>query len=291
MKADHRHQLKTNELADWLAHLPEWARQNRTNLVAVAAVLVVAVIVYFWGFYRRDVVSVRNQVRLTTLLTQVPQQVDSVMRAAMQNTDQSYTLQLTAQDLQEFAQDLSDNNMAALALIKRAETLRTELHLRLAEVSRDELAKQIGQARASYQQALDRKPSSPALAATAHFGLGLCEEELGNFEQAAEIYRTAAGEQEYAGTVAQAAADHRLKIMDDFRTQIVFQPAPQPPLDPSSMIQVVPGDEDEPAVIRIPQQPSVAPVGPVLGPEEGPQEAPADETPPPAAETTEPTDP
>jgi tetratricopeptide (TPR) repeat protein len=290
MKADHRHQLKTNELADWLANFPEWARQNRTTLVAVAAVVVVAAVVYFWSFYRRDVVSVRNQVRLTNLLTQVPQQVNSIMRAAMQDTDQSYTLQIVAQDLREFAQELSNNDMAALVLIKHAETLRTELHLRLTDISRDELARQIAQAQASYQQALDRKPSNPALAAAAHFGLGLCEEELGNFEQAAEIYRTVVGKAEYAGTVAQSAADYRLKIMDDFRTPVVFHPAPQLPQDLSSMIQIVPGGEEEPGIIQIPELPSVAPVGPI-GPTTEPSEPPVEDTPPAAAETTEPTDP
>ena len=72
MKSDHRHELKTNELADWMAHFPEWAKQNRTNLILVAVVIVAAVAVYFWSFYRRDVVSVRNQARLTSLVTQVP---------------------------------------------------------------------------------------------------------------------------------------------------------------------------------------------------------------------------
>ena len=33
MRSDHRHELKTNELADWIAHFPEWANKNRTSLV------------------------------------------------------------------------------------------------------------------------------------------------------------------------------------------------------------------------------------------------------------------
>ena len=189
MKSDHRHELKTNELADWMAHFPEWAKQNRTNLILVAVVIIAAVAVYFWSFYRRDVVSVRNQARLTSLVTQVPQQISSIARAAMQNTEQSYVLLPIAQDLQEFAQSTSNDDMAALALIERAEALRAELHYRLADVSREELTKQIDQARVSYEQALDRKPSA-ALAAAAEFGLGLCEEELGMSEKATEIQIT-----------------------------------------------------------------------------------------------------
>ena len=34
---------------------------------------------------------------------------------------------------------------------------------------------------------------------------------------------------EYAGTVAQAAAEYRLKIMDDFKSPVVFKPAPPQP--------------------------------------------------------------
>jgi len=44
MKSDHRHELKSNELADWLANLPEWLKENQKNLLTVAAVVVVALV-------------------------------------------------------------------------------------------------------------------------------------------------------------------------------------------------------------------------------------------------------
>lgn len=290
MKSDHRHELKTNELADWLAHFPEWARQNRNNLMAVAAVIILAIIVYFWSFYRSNVVSVRNEVRLTNLVTSIPQQVNSAMRAAMQGTDQSYTLMPIAQDLQEYAGDLSDDNMAALALIKRGETLRAELHLRLADITRDELVKQIGQAQTSYQQALDRKPSNPGLAAAAQFGLGLCEEELGNFDKAAEIYRTTVQKPEYAGTIAQAAAEYRLKVMDDYKSPVVFKPAPPQPQTQTSQgsappIQIVPGGPATPTVVPSPGPANVGPVAPTAPAQTTQTPAP---TAPPAADTNKP---
>ncbi len=284
MKSDHRHELKTNELADWLANFPEWAKQNRTNLIAAAAVVVVALIVYFWSYYRRTVVSVHNQERLTRLVSQVPDQINAVMRAAAQDADQSYTLMPLSQDLQEFAEGISDNNMAALALIKRGETLRAELHLRLTDVSRDEVAAQIAKAQASYQQALDRKPSNPALAAVAQFGLGLCEEELGSFDKAAEIYREVAQGSQYAGTVAQAAAEYRLKIMDDFKTQVAFQPAPPQPQATVPTIQIPGISASAPAVVPPPGDP-------VIGPTPPPAEAtptPVPATPPAAPDANKP---
>ncbi len=290
MKSDHRHELKTNELADWLTHLPAWAQQNRTNLLAVAAVIVLAIIVYFWSFYRSHVVSVRNQERLTLLVSQVPEKINEAMRASMENKDQSLALASVQEDLKEFADDLSDDNMAALALIKRGEAIRAELHLRLADAGRDELTAQIAKAQASYQEALDRKPSNPALAAAAQFGLGLCEEELGNFDKAAEIYRAVAQKPEYTGAVAKAAAEYRLKTMDDFKAQIVFKPAPPQPqvsLTPQATtptIQLPAGDANAPAVIQAPNAPSAAPAAPT-----GPAEVtPAPATPPAAAEANKP---
>jgi len=268
MRSDHRHELKTNELADWIMHFPEWANENRTSLIGAAAVILVALLVYFLSFYRQNIVSARNQVRLTNLVTQVPQQMNRVANAAMQNSDESYSLLPTAQDLQDFAQKSSNSDMAALALIQRGAALRAEIHYRLAEVSREELSTQIGKAKESYQQALDRKPSSPSLAAAAQYGLGLCEEELGNFDQAAQIYREVAQRGEYAGTTGQAEAAYRLKIMDDYKTAVVFQPAPPKPA-PTPTVQIKPGDAKASApVIQIKppegQAPAApAPIGPV----------------------------
>jgi hypothetical protein len=259
MKSDHRHELKTNELADWVAHFPEWASENRNGIVIGAAVILVASFVYFWSFYHRDAVAARNQARLTSLVEQLSQQMNNVARAAMQNNNQALALLPIAKDLQDFAQKSSNGDMAALALTQRGAALRAELHYQLTEASRDEQVTQIGKAQASYQEALDRKPSSPALAGAAHYGLGLCEEELGNFDKAGAIYREIAKKPEYAGTTAQAAAAYRLQIMNDYRTEVVFQPAPpKPPLPAFSPIQIKPGDAKAPTIQLKPGDPKAS---------------------------------
>jgi tetratricopeptide (TPR) repeat protein len=275
MKSEHRHELKTNELADWIANLPEWADENRNMIITVAVVIVVALVVYFWSYYRRAVVSVGQQTRLTNLVTQVQQKTNDVARAAMQNNDLSYDLLPLADDLQTFAQNTSDKNVAALALIQRGETLRAELHYRLAEISPEDQEKQIAKARESYQLALEQAKSNSTLAASARLGLGLCEEELGRFDQAAEIYRAIVQQPEYAGTVGQATAAYRLQVMDDFKTPVVFKPAPprpQPPAAQAPTIQLRPGDANAP-VIRAPQNAPAVPFGPA--PEPTPAPAPA----------------
>jgi len=277
MKSDHRHELKTNELADWIMHFPDWAKENRNSLIGAAAVIVVALLIYFLSFYRQNVVSARNQMRLTNLVAQVPQQMNRVANAAMQNNDETYILLQSQQDLLDFAQKSSNDDMAALALIQRGAAFRAEVHYRLAEVSREELATQMGKAKDSYQQALDRKPSNPALAAAAQYGLGLCEEELGNFDQAAALYREVAEKADYAGTTAQAAAAYRLKIMDDYKTEVVFQPAPPKPAQATTpTVQIQPGDAQASApVIQIKPPDGQAPA-PTPAPTPAPASAPSD---------------
>ena len=295
MKSDHRHELKTNELADWIMNFPEWADKNRTTLIAAAAVIVVAALIYFVSFYRRNVVAAHTQTRLTTLVAQVPQQTMRAASAMSQNNDESYILVQTEKDLEDFAVKSSNANMAALALLKRGDALRAELHLRLNEVSHEEMATQIAKAQASYQQALERKPSNPSLAASAQYGLGLCEEELGNFDKAAAIYREVAEKPDYAGTTGQAAAAYRLTIMNDYKTAVVFQPAPPKPVTPPTpTIQLQPGAASAPTMGPAPQPVTVAPApagGDAktnAGPTPAPQ-TPAPQTsapaPPPAPET------
>jgi hypothetical protein len=291
MKSEHRHELKTNELADWIANLPEWADENRNTIITVAVVIVLAIVVYFWSYYRREVVSVGRQTQLTRLVTEVQQKKNDVARAAMQSNDLSkdlsYELLPLADDLQTFAQSAGDNNIAALALIQRGETFRAELHYRLADVSPEDLEKQITKARESYQLALDRAKSNPSLAASAQLGLGLCEEELGRFDQAAALYREVAQKPEYAGTVGQATADYRLKVMDDFKTPVVFKPAPPKPPTPADQ-PPIPGLSLKPGAASPMVVPQPAPAGPI-GP--APEPSPAQPNPTPAPATPAPTQP
>jgi tetratricopeptide (TPR) repeat protein len=117
--------------------------------------------------------------------------------------------------------------MAALALIKRAEALRAELHY--GTVQKEYLISQTNLAKASYEKAIEKCPDDPSLAAAAKLGLGFCEEELGNFEQARQIYQEVAAKSEFADTVAAVQAKRRLAVMADYERQIVFKPKPVPP--------------------------------------------------------------
>ena len=227
MKSEHRHELKTNELADWIAHFPQWAKENSIIIIGVLLVIAVTGIVYIWKIHRRNVMT-QKQLELTTYMSQVLGGKMQIMNAQSQGKDLSYILLQPANSLKNFAQTVENDQMAIFALIKRAEALRTELHYRLSSVNQQDFIIQINLAKDSYNEAIKKAASFPSLMAEAKFGLGLCEEELGNFEAAQQIYQDVATSPDFEGTVVTVAAKRRLETMNDYKNSVVFMSPAKP---------------------------------------------------------------
>ena len=238
MKSDHRHELKTNELAEWLGNLPEWTKENLTTIILAVVLLAAAAGVYVWRGYSRNVAQNQQHVEFTGLLNQLSAGKMQIVQAQSQGRDQSFMLLQPANSLETFAQHTNNGRIAALALIKRAEALRAELHY--GTVQKEYLISQTNLAKASYEKAIEKCPDDPSLAAAAKLGLGLCEEELGNFEQARQIYQDIAANSEFAVTIAAVQAKRRLAVMADYERQIVFRSKPVPPAaaaEPNATLQ------------------------------------------------------
>jgi tetratricopeptide (TPR) repeat protein len=228
MKSDHRHELKTNELAEWLWNLPEWTKENLITIIIVVVVIAVAGALYGWRLYSRNVLFAQEETEFTNLLNQIASGKMQILQGQQsQGRDFSFVLLQPANSLQSFAQITSHKQMAAMALIKRAEALRAELHY--GNVEEQYLTDQTNLAKASYAEALEKCPTNPSLAASAKFGLGLCEEELGNFDQAHQIYQDVAGNSDFKNTLAAVRAKRRLETMSDYEQNIVFEPEPKVP--------------------------------------------------------------
>lgn len=223
MKPEHRHELKTNELAEWLQQMPQWARKNLTTIIYVSVVAVVVIVYSFWYYYQKNAALVKKQLVLTKLIRQLPHSKRQILQAQSQGVDISYTLIQTADNLQTAAQDIKDDLAAASALIKRADTLRMELHYRPGTVSKSTAADQINRAKAAYSEAIEKAARAPSLAATARFGLGLCEEEIGNFAQAQQIYHSLATDPDLEYTTAAAQAKIRLDSIVQYQQNVVFK--------------------------------------------------------------------
>jgi len=240
MKSEHRHELKTNELAEWLGNLPQWTKENLTTILVVVAVVVAGAAFLIWRSYNKNVVQVRGHLEFSNLLDQLSAGKMQVLNAQGQGQDLSFILLQPANSLGSFAQNTSNNRMAALALIKQAEALRTELHYRPGSISEQDLTNQINEAKAAYAGAVEKSSANASLKATAEYGLGLCEEELSNFQEAQQIYQSIVANAGYEGTVANAAARHRLDTMEDYRQKVVFKPAPEPAAATGPQVQINP---------------------------------------------------
>ena len=231
MKAEHRHDLKTNELAAWLGNFPAWANQNLRTIIYVTVVVVLVLASFFYYRYQKTVVAAREQGNLTTLLSQLPQQKAFIAQKQMQGEDNSFTLLNLTDEFDGIAKSASSDAVAAMALIKNSEILRTELQFRFGSISQQDIATQIGKAKENYTKALDvylKRSPNPSLEALAKVGLGLCDEELGNPDGARKLYQEVATGAAYEGTAPAAAAKQRLIAMDSFTEKLALKPMPRP---------------------------------------------------------------
>lgn len=266
MKSEHRHQLKTNELAEWLGNLPQWTKDNLLTVLAASAVIVAAATYYIWNSYNKGAL-IEEQNKFMELLDQLRESKMRMLQAQSQGRDTSYILVQPAENLKIFAQNTNSEQMAALALTKYAEALRTELHNRHGTVSEQNLAEQIKLAKDAYKDAYAevivpvtgsgaRSKANASLVAAAEFGLGLCEEELGNFEQARQKYHDIIAEPNFEGTAAVEQAKRRLETMADYTQKVVFKPKPEPipSIAPEPELSIVPEliDANQPADINVP---------------------------------------
>ena len=231
MKAEHRHELKTNDLAIWLGNLPTWANQNLRTIIYVLIVVVLVLASSFYYRYQKTSVAEREQSNMTMLVSQLPQQKAFISQKQLENQDNAYMLFQLTDELDSIAKNASNDEIAATALIKSAEVLRTELHFRFGAVSQQDITTQIGKAKDYYTKALDtylKRSPNPTLEAIAKMGLGLCEEELGNPDAARKFYQEVATGAAYEGTAPATAAKQRLAVMDSFSEKIVLKPMPRP---------------------------------------------------------------
>lgn len=295
MDTEHRHELKTNELADWIVHVPRFFRENLRWIIGGSLILV-AVLVFMFG---------RN-IRANSFdyqLSQTTGQIEGLQRAqfaVIQNQMQDNPVVMdslfqSANKLEISAQSSKYPSLAALALIKRGDALRMDLHYNGEDVEAAVVQSRLDAARKSYNDALTKAKGCPneiELTALAQFGLAMISEEAGQFDQAKAAYKAIVDNAEFAITPVVRQARHRLAIMDEQKEQFTFvdapKPAPQPTLTPGTPVPGQPTPvTPAPAPVSAPQpeakpveQPAAVPATtPVLAPAAQPEAKPADQPP------------
>jgi tetratricopeptide (TPR) repeat protein len=227
---EHRHELKTNELADWIVHLPDFLRRNWAQIIGVTLIVIALLVIPIFKRTRSNA-ALTQQTETTQLIQKIAQEKVTAIRSQSTGIlDAQSQLLVVANSLEDAANKARKPYAAALALIKRGEALRADLHYQSGRVERSAVVAQIDQAKKAYESAIEKAQGNSTLIAMARMGLGLCAEEVGNFDQAKEIYKQIAAGADFAGTVFPAQAQLRLDFMDDNRTKFVFVEAPQPDL-------------------------------------------------------------
>lgn len=226
MDAEHRHELKTNEMVKWITDFPVFARKN---LVAIIVVVLVLVVLLSIGPIKkmRQRSSQAGFAGTTTLMGQIWNARRSKAFPDQFNLAGEVSFTTLANELEIAAGAVKGSSLAsALVLIKRGEALRAELHYQPGQISADVVLAQMEKSRKAYQQALKRAKGSTTLTAMAKFGLGLCAEELGEFDKAQEIYNELVSEADFAATIFPPQAQLRLKTMQDNKDKFIFVKTP-----------------------------------------------------------------
>ena len=231
MKAKHRHELKTNELAEWINHAPQYLRENATMIIGVIIILIA---IFTWPTLTKMRIrsEEKRNAEVTTVIEQLSRNKMMAIRSQIEDARASGSLLAPAAALKTAASETKNSSLAALALIKQGEALRADLHYKAGSIDTETIRSNIAQATKAYQQAIKKakdKPGQAQLTAMAKFGLGICAEELGKFDKAAEIYQQIIADVQFEGTVVPAQAQFRLDTMPDNKTRFVFVDAPVPP--------------------------------------------------------------
>lgn len=257
MKAEERHELKDNELAQWLGQLPQWARQNTRQIVLICGIIAAAAIIYGWYYYEKNIAYVRRRQAFSEQIMQLNANKRQAATEGTKAKDLSFMLTQSADTFGQLASKAKDKDMAALAYVKRGEALRASVHYKPTQFTQD-MASQIQLARDSYSRAVELAPANPTILALAKYGLGLCAEELRDYQATEQVYRQIVADPNLAGTVGQAAAEFRLRTFKDYTSEVVFRRIPpkaipdvsalgQPPVQQPDQSTQIPADANSQA--------------------------------------------
>jgi hypothetical protein len=228
MDSEHRHELKTNELAEWIEHFPEFCKKNTRQIIG-ALLIIAAVISYFFFKSSGQQADIEQQVATTNQILTVSQDKINIINSLISGKPVSGdALVKSATALKNAAGEAKEPHYAALALIKRGEALRTELHYTAGDVDKALVDSQIKLAKEAYSNALLKAEGNSSLTAMAKYGLALCEEEIGDFAKATDIFTEIAHNTNFKGTIFPAKAQFRLDVMADHAKKFKFVVAPIP---------------------------------------------------------------
>jgi tetratricopeptide (TPR) repeat protein len=239
MKAERRHDLRTNELAEWLGHFPEFWRENYRMVIYVTVVLIIVAVAVYFKWYRERIDLMRNRSEVTEYIARVAQSKIDTILGVRQGVDFSNRLLEVADALDTASASVDDPVSSALALCKRAEALRAELHYRPYSLEPQAVKIQVNQAVKCYEKALVKARGNAGIEAMAKLGLGLSAEELGDSAKAKDVYREIVDNPDYQGSVFVSQAEKRLEEIEEYSGEVYFAKTAAPAQAESEQFDVL----------------------------------------------------
>ncbi len=208
MKAEHRHELKTNALADMMGRAMQALKTgpSRHGLVLAGAAVVAVVIVlggYLWWKDRQEAAS--------ALWLKVDDDERKLDGAA--NRDE---VQDALKGFKKTADDHTGTVQARVLRYDRARTLLRQGLERLYSPDRDSALADLKEAREIYAKLATEpagKENPPTLIQESLMGVAKADESTGNLDEALKGYQKLAGA--YPNSVLGKAADERAKYLAD----------------------------------------------------------------------------
>jgi hypothetical protein len=195
MKAEHRKELGTNVLADYLGNVLQHAKEAPSRKVLIVVGVVVAVVlvgVSFWWFSSR---SKANDARRWGEWNQLTQESNfSVDQADLDKLDKEYpgTDTETRKRMFEWNKFEAGNQHTSQARLARFQQARLLLHSTPEKLGNPDTVGDakatIAKARDIYVKLIDESSDVPALAQEALFNAAKASEDIGEFDRARQLY-------------------------------------------------------------------------------------------------------
>jgi hypothetical protein len=219
MKSERRHELQTNELADWLTHALDRHRSRLSMFGWTASAVVVAIVVVVVVMSRQGGSQARAWEELQAIGTLEPSLVSS--------------------RLKQISETYPNTEVALWAQLDMADVLCTEAKQKLAS-DRDIAVLRLREAQQAYLAVLNNARALPDMIRRAALPEAMCWELLGDRDQAITAYKRAAeryasSHPEVAKEAASRASDlEQPEAADFYKWLAEYKPPVTTPLAPPS---------------------------------------------------------
>jgi len=257
MKAQRRHELKTNTLAEAVVHLPNTGKRNAaTAITIILAGLLIGLLIR----YRLTAAQERAD-RALDNLAGARDDINEIKQRTLQSVDPSIPQELFREALTRLdavETDIGGGNskVAAEALVARGDAAwyMKEFDASTTQPSTGETPSDLlTMAESAYQKVIKTYPDEHFSTSAAHLGLAAIAEDRHDWAEARKQYQAVADDAN-AGDTMQTIAKSMMKSVDDLEHPPVIAPATQASI-PAIMGPVAPSTT-QPA-IQTATQPSV----------------------------------